>query len=144
MDKRQSCSANSQARYSLDVIGELFFGRMFGFMQGSYDHESLIEALDTLLPVLTMSCVAAPLYRPFITISAAFSSSKRKAIGVMTRINKTALRMVQRRRKIEAQEGASGLTRRDILKQLLDIVKDKGEKTDFGFGDVAYAAHGAL
>ena len=38
--------------YAFDVIGELHFGQMFGFMEKEYDHESLIHSLDILNPLL--------------------------------------------------------------------------------------------
>ncbi|KAJ9606160.1 hypothetical protein H2200_009121 [Cladophialophora chaetospira] len=130
--------------YSFDVIGELFFGRTFGFMQQSHDHEALIASLDAFLPVLSTVSVASSYYRPFMLISALLSSSRRKAVGVMTLFANTARRIVVQRREAETQEHADDKIRRDLLKQLLDIVRDKGEKVDFGFGDVAREAHIAL
>lgn len=126
------------------MIGELFYGRMLGFLQGSHDYESLIEALDTLLPVLIMSCVAPPLFRPLITISAVLSSTKRKAVAVARRLEKIARQMAVQHRKIKAEKGASGKTRRDFLKQLLDNVSDKGKQVEFGFDEVACEVHIAL
>ncbi len=42
--------------YAFDVIGELYFGRMFGFMAYSHDHENYIHSLDTLMPLVCFVC----------------------------------------------------------------------------------------
>lgn len=131
-------------RYSFDVIGELFFGRMFGFMQESCDYESLIASLDSFLPVVSLLSVASRYYRPFVLITALFKSSKRKAVAVLSLFEKIARRMVAQRRETETNGGEGGTTRTDLLQQLLSIVTDKGEKVDFGVGDVAREAHIAL
>ena len=36
--------------YAFDVVGELFFGKQFGFLANSEDHERFIASLNTLLP----------------------------------------------------------------------------------------------
>ena len=47
----------STSRYTFDVVGELFFGRQFGFMRDEHDFGRYIESLDTLLPGIALSCV---------------------------------------------------------------------------------------
>lgn len=61
------------------MIGELFFGRMFGFMKKSEDHESYIKSIDTILPYLTSASSAPKAFRPFILTPILFSSAARKA-----------------------------------------------------------------
>lgn len=56
--------------YAFDVIGELYFGRMFGFMETGQDYQSLIYSLDVLNPLITSLAVLAIYARPFIQLSA--------------------------------------------------------------------------
>lgn len=44
---------NQSPRYAFDVIGEVFFGHMFGFMEYRHDHASLITSLQQILPVIS-------------------------------------------------------------------------------------------
>ena len=41
---------DTQQRYTFDVIGELFFGRMFGFLRERKDIGGYIAAVDIILP----------------------------------------------------------------------------------------------
>ncbi|KAJ5768724.1 hypothetical protein N7520_003283 [Penicillium odoratum] len=51
--------------FTFDVVGELFFGFQFGFMQDEHDYGGYIENLDTLLPVIAQSCVLPAYLRYF-------------------------------------------------------------------------------
>lgn len=55
--------------YVYDVIGELYFGSMFGFLENSHDHGGWIESLDLLMPVICVSAVAPPILRYLILAS---------------------------------------------------------------------------
>lgn len=50
--------------YAFDVVGELFFGRQFGFMRDKVDYGGYIESLDILLPAVATSCVLPSYVRP--------------------------------------------------------------------------------
>ncbi|KAG4288531.1 hypothetical protein FPRO06_06183 [Fusarium proliferatum] len=50
--------------FAFDVIGELFYGKQFGFMENSHDYQGYIETLDTLLPAVATSCVLPFYLRP--------------------------------------------------------------------------------
>ncbi len=43
--------------YAFDVVGELFFGHEFGFMENRHDHEDYIQSLDILLPAVVTASV---------------------------------------------------------------------------------------
>ena len=47
------------------MIGELFFGHQFGFMQDEHDYGRYIGSLDTLLPGIALSCVLPSYIRLF-------------------------------------------------------------------------------
>ncbi len=123
------------------MIGELFFGRMFGFMEKSCDHGSYIEALDTFLPFITRMTMTPKFYRPLFQLSALFSSATRKASKTMPRIAQAAKDCVADRIKLEAEHGG---VRTDLLQHLLGILESKGTKVDFGMGEVEISALTAL
>lgn len=114
---------------------------MFGFIEHSKDHESYIESLETLLPVLCAAAIASPMMRFSILGSSMISSRTRKAMKAIDHIAAAARSSVAGRRsesvKLEEQ-------RQDLLHHLLQIVEDKGEKVDFGLGEVEYEAYVAL
>lgn len=50
--------------YAFDVVGELFYGKQFGFLKNSHDYENYIDSLDALLPALSTICVLPAYVRP--------------------------------------------------------------------------------
>lgn len=50
--------------YAFDVIGELFYGRQFGFMETKSDYGGYIKSLDSLLPAVATACVLPSYVRP--------------------------------------------------------------------------------
>jgi hypothetical protein len=132
-----------QFRYAFDVIGELFFGQQFGFMEGSHDHQSYIASLDTLLPVLTAAGVSSPILRGLILGSSMFSSAVRRGLKAIDHIAAAARGCVAARSSIEAQS-ESLANRTDLLHHLLEIARNKGEAVDFGKGEVEYEAYVAM
>lgn len=133
-------------RYAFDVIGELYFGRMFGFMQHSHDHGDYIEALDALMPTICVSAVSASYARPFIMASSLLIPGVRKGLKAIDHIAAAAKSCVATR--VQAESGTAGDEetgpRRDILQQLLEIQQTKGEKVDFGIGEVELEAYVGL
>ena len=57
------------ARYAFNIVGELFFGKMSGFMVNRGDHKSWIAHMDTLLPVLCIEAVAPSYTRSLFRLS---------------------------------------------------------------------------
>lgn len=130
-------------RFAFDVIGELFFGKMFGFMSKRKDHESWIRSLDTLMPTMCTVAVAPSYTRPLIFMSAIINPQARKALSALNQIAGAARNCVAERlqRDMDKSEGPS---RRDIMQQFLDLKRDKGEKVDFGIGEVQSEIYTAL
>lgn len=71
------------------------------------------------------------------------SSSVRRGLKAIDHIAAAARSCVAKRRK-ENPEGKVEGRRTDLLHHLLDIVDVKGEKVDFGIGEVEYEAYVAL
>lgn len=128
--------------YAFDVVGELFFGQMFGFLENAHDHESYIESLDTLIPAITTAAVAPSYIRPIILTSAILNPAARRALKAIDHIAAAARICVAKRR--EKTVGDDSSARHDLLHQLLGIVREKGEKVDFGVPEVEYEAYVAL
>lgn len=131
--------------YAFDVIGELYFGRMFGFMETEKDYQSLIHSLDVLIPVMAGLAVSATYARPFILISAITSKSVRLALKGIDHVVKIAKVCVTDREKdLRAAEVSGKPGRQDLLQQLMHIIQEKGEKLDFGIPEAQYEAYVAL
>jgi hypothetical protein len=122
------------------VIGELYFGNMFGFMQNSHDHGNYIESLDNLIPPMCVAAVGPSYLRGFLLTGLPMVSAKaKKAMSAIGHISTAAKDCVGRRLR-----GEDDVERRDILNQLLDIVASKGEKDDFQVPEVEQEAYSGL
>ena len=53
-------------RYTFDIIGELFYGRAFGFLDEGKDQNDWIKSLDKMIPFVCLMGVAPPILRPLI------------------------------------------------------------------------------
>ncbi len=133
----------SSSRYAFDTVGELFFGKMFGFMANREDHKSWIAHMDTLLPVLCIVAVAPSYTRSMILMSSVLNPVVRKALAAIDHIASAARTCVAERVNIDIGE-IKGESRRDLMQQFLDIKREKGEKVDFGTGEIHAEAYTAL
>jgi len=101
---------------------------MFGFLERSEDHGGFIASLDALMPFLCIAAIAPTYLRPFIMGSALFVPAAFRAVKAVEGI-KTAAVAAAGKRKKEIDEGVAH--RNDLLQQLFDIVRDKGDKVNF-------------
>lgn len=123
------------------MVGEIFFGDMFGFLQNNEDHGAFIASLDALMPVLCMAAIAPSYVRPIIMTSAIAIPAVLKAVKAIDGIRKAAVAAaVKRMKSIEA--GAA--VRNDMLQQLFDIVQEKGEKVNFSSREATLEAYVAM
>ena len=106
------------------------------------DHESWIASMDTLLPVLCTVAVAPTYTRPLILMSSILNPVVRKALKAVDHVADAARNCVAARvnEDIEQAKGA----RRDLMQQFLEIKREKGEKVDFGNGEVEAEVYTAL
>ena len=133
----------TQYRYTFDIIGELFFGQKFGFMEKSHDHQSWILSLDTMLPVMTSASAASPAVRGVILGSSMFSSTVRAGLQGLERYAAAARACVAARLDVNGNE-KSATSRTDLLHHLLEIVRVKGDALDYHRNEVEYECMGAL
>jgi hypothetical protein len=130
-------------RYAFDVVGELFFGERFGFMEDSHDYGGYVASCDAFLPILTAAGVSSPAVRNIILGSSLFSSAARGGLKGIDHIAASARGCVATRLSANAS-GKSKTGRTDLLHHLLEIARNKGEAVDFGKGEVEYEAYVAM
>jgi hypothetical protein len=128
-------------RYAFDVIGEIFFGSMFGFLKNSMDHNAYIASLDACMPVLCISAIGPTYLRPLITASSILVPAVFKAVRAMDGIRKAAISATNNHIQ-DKEQGAA--PQKDILFQLLHIVREKGEKANFGTSEATLEAYTAM
>lgn len=124
-------------RYAFDVIGELYFGDRFGFLEHSHDHNGWIHSLDLLLPFVVVNGVAPTSLRPLVRILALLIPGGLTGLNAINNIAAAARSCVARRLDKPTE-------RTDILAQLYNIYLEKGAKVDFGLGDIEQEAYIAL
>ncbi|OAQ60423.1 cytochrome P450 oxidoreductase [Pochonia chlamydosporia 170] len=111
--------------YAFDVVGELFYGRQFGFMETRSDYEGYIESLDTLMPAVAAASVLPSYVRPFQVLGHLFPQVH-KALVCYDNIVIAAKQTVNNRMQL-MREG--GVKRSDLLDKLFRIAAEKEEFT---------------
>lgn len=123
------------------MIGEIFFGKMFGFLRDSEDHGAYIASLDALLPYMCTIAVAPLHLRPIIGGFMAIVPSAVAAAKALEKIGTAAIAAVGGRMK-SIEEGNP--QRGDMMSQLFDIVHEKGEKVNFSHREVTLESFSAM
>lgn len=101
--------------------------------------------MDALLPVLTVAAVSSPVTRFVILGSSMINSATRRALQAVDHIIAAARECVKKRKDNNSEDkGPVQGSRTDFLHHLLHIVSEKGEKVDFGMGEVENEAYVAL
>jgi hypothetical protein len=121
------------------VIGEIFFGRMFGFLNKREDHGDYIASLDACMPVLCISAIGPRYLRPLIMACSILIPAVSKAVKAIDGIYKAAIVATDKRSKVP-----SGERQNDMLGQLLDIANMKGNMKNFSNSEVTLEAHTAM
>lgn len=127
--------------YAFDVVGELSFGNMFGFMEKDTDIGGWIGALDALMPVLCIAAIAPTYLRPIIMGSAILIPTVFKALKSFEGIHTAAVDVVAKRVK---EINAGTADRIDMLQQFSKIVREKGDKVNFTDSEVTLEAYIAM
>lgn len=130
------------SRYAFDVLGELFYGKMFGFMSERTDVGNYIKAIDSLLPAFSIGgTVPSYLTKLFLASTILFSPSVRGALGAIKHLESASKSAVQRRKK-EVEENKDN--KRDMIRKMLEINADRGEKINFTYQDIHVESHSSL
>ena len=127
--------------YAFDVIGELQFGNMFGFLEKGIDVGGWIAALDSLMPVLCVAALAPTYLRPVVLGMSIISPTVFKALKSFEGVSNNAIEVVGKRVK----EIDSGLADRiDMLQQFSKIVREKGAHTGFTDSEITLEGYVGL
>ncbi|KIX93851.1 uncharacterized protein Z520_10476 [Fonsecaea multimorphosa CBS 102226] len=109
--------------YTFDVIGELFFGERFGFLDGEHDYENTIQHLDSLFPAAAIGGVLPVYARRVLQLFGPLAPSIRAGITCFENIRKRAAAAVQGR-LAEVEAGNRG-GRADMLDKLISLLQVK-------------------
>ncbi|KIW85494.1 hypothetical protein Z517_00885 [Fonsecaea pedrosoi CBS 271.37] len=137
--------------YAFDVVGELFFGKMFGFMNEGHDHENWIASLDLLMPFLTITSVIPSYLRTLLAVSAFLFPKVRQAFHALNTLEAAAKRCVVERKELLQNPDAAGAAddkgpglRRDLLAQMFAIQQSKGADVNFSDKDMTKESYSAI
>jgi hypothetical protein len=119
--------------FCYDNIGVIFFGKQFGFLRDSIDYGGYIASVHSAMPFLNILAMSPAYVRPFLMVGALAVPSLFKAVLAVHGVKTTA-----ERETYEAQARTEETTakRVDMTSQLMGIVRDKGEKSNFGTREI--------
>ncbi|KAL3476844.1 hypothetical protein BJX99DRAFT_257967 [Aspergillus californicus] len=128
--------------YSFDVIGQLYFSSLFGFMELRCDLAGYTAFLERLLPVICAVSVMPRYARmPFLFVGLLFRSF-REALFALKQIEMTSGECIRERLKLIKENKNHGPD--DILGKVLAIYENKGEEMDFDLTDVQIDVYAGL
>lgn len=125
--------------YTFDIIGELFYGQAFGFLDEGKDQNDWIKSLDKMIPFVCLMGVAPPILRPLIGMGTMLTAAGKDIRNGVKNIGSSSARLMK-----EAYGSRHNVTRADMAQQVFDVYEKKGEKMDFTWGDVEQESFGAL
>ncbi|KAL4881002.1 cytochrome P450 [Aspergillus karnatakaensis] len=131
--------------YAYDVIGELYFSKMFGFLKSGGDHRGYIEAAEDLIPVQTLAGNMPTYIRGLFMFTGILFPQVRsalKALGNLTAATDSMLK--ERTAALQDPEYSQKPQRADILGKLLDIMHKNGKEVDFELADVKMESFGGF
>lgn len=125
-------------------LGELFFSRAFSFMEFAHDHAGYIRALDLLVPTIAIACTMPSYLRTFFFISEVLVPRFFKALKALRHIEDASGACVAERQQLHDQLPPAQAKPEDMLESFFSIMREKGDKVDFGLTEVKMEAYGAL
>ncbi|KAL2822667.1 cytochrome P450 [Aspergillus granulosus] len=131
--------------YAYDVIGELYFSKMFGFLEAGDDHLGYINATDDLVPVQFLAGNMPTYVRgPFMLMGILFPKVRRalKALGDLT--NATNVMLKNRIAARQSDSPSKEPERADVLGKLLDISESRGKELNFVLDDIKMESFGGF
>ncbi|KAE8151416.1 cytochrome P450 [Aspergillus avenaceus] len=129
--------------YAYDVVGEFYFGQMFGFLKNKDDHIGYLSSTDSLIPVMTLSAVMPSYVRSIFMLGGFMFSRMRKAVGAFDVLTKAADLAVENRRHL-FEKGDVSQRKPDLLTRAFEIYYRRGVELDFQLIDLKMEAFGAF
>jgi hypothetical protein len=119
--------------FCYDNIGIVFFGNQFGFLRDSIDYGGYIKAVHNAMPFMAILAMSPVYIRPFLMVGAFAVPSLFNAVLAVNGVKKTAERETY---EAQARTEETSAKRVDMTSQLLGIVREKGEKNNFGLREI--------
>ena len=115
---------------------------MFGFLRERQDIGDYMRAIDSLLPAFTNGGTL-PSYLTKLYFASTFllSPSIRGALGAVKHIENASIAAVNRRKQ-EIVENKDD--KRDMLRKMLEINADRGEKINFTHQHIVVESHSSM
>lgn len=115
---------------------------MFGFMSERRDIGNYMKAIDSLLPAFTIGgTLPSYLTKPYFVSTVLLSPSVRGALGATKHIENASEAAV-RSRKQDVLENTDD--KRDMLRKMLEIKVDRGEKINFTYQHIVVESHSSM
>lgn len=106
------------------------------------DIGNYMKAIDSLLPAFTIGgTVPSYLTKLYLLSTILFSPSVRGALGAVKQIENASEAAVKRRKQ-EIEENKDD--KRDLLRKMLEINADRGEKIDFTYQHICVESHSSM
>ncbi|CBF77081.1 protein CYP675A1 [Aspergillus nidulans FGSC A4] len=123
--------------YAYDVIGELFFSKMFGFLEAGGDHLGYIAATDDLIPVQFLAGIMPTYVRPLFLLTGFLLPKVRGALTALASLTEATNATIKRRLfALSELDSNTKPQRADILGKLLDISHKNGKALNFELADI--------
>ncbi|KAL4739822.1 cytochrome P450 [Aspergillus similis] len=131
--------------YAYDVIGELFFSKMFGFLAAGGDHLGYIAATDDLIPMQFLAGIMPVYVRPLFLLTGFLLPKVRGALTALTSLTEATTAMIKSRLVALSESDSNTKPQRaDILGKLLDISHKNGKALDFELADIKMESFGGF
>lgn len=111
-------------------------------MKERKDVGGYMEAIECLLPAFTVGgTVPSYLTKLYLLSTILISPSVRGALGAVKRLETASAKAVAKRKEeIEKSDG----NKKDLLRKMLEINADRGEKIDFSVEHIRVESHSSL
>ncbi|KAL4812363.1 cytochrome P450 [Aspergillus spinulosporus] len=131
--------------YAYDVIGELYFSKMFGFLQAGGDQLGYTDATDDLISVQFLAGNMPTYVRSLFMLTGIVFPKVRRALKALDILTNATNEMLKGRvAALDSNDATSKPQRADILGKLLDIMHKRGKEVDFEIRDVKMECFGGF
>jgi hypothetical protein len=131
-------------RYAYDVIGELYFSKMFGFLEAGADHLGYIDGVDDLIPVQFLAGNMPTYVRSLFMLTGILFPKVRGALKALGNLTDATNAMLKDRVAALQSDAEPEAQRADVLGKLLDISHKRGKELNFELDDVKMESFAGL
>lgn len=114
-------------RYAYDVVGAVFFGKQFGFLEDRHDYGNYIRSVHQAMPILSVVAQAPSYVRPLLLLGAVAVPRLFKAVMAVDQIKKNAIKSAS---AASANSTAHISSKHDVLSQLLTMVREHAKEAE--------------